>query len=147
MSIRMIPLRFGTLSILSLLTTFACTTQKIIISGQMISSTGTPISQVEIKTEPRTDFVTTDQNGYFFIARQVSSTGEKPKDIPPNTYRLLASKDGFTTLEFSISAEKGDVWSGRQILHEEKPLVNPIAPEGGDHKEVTPNHSGGVVGY
>ena len=129
------------------LSNFACSNQKIVISGQIIDATGIPVSQAEIKTVPATDLVSTDKNGYFFLVKQVNVKTGEYKEIPPNIYRIQANKEGFTPLEFSVKAEKGDVWADRQTLMEEKPVVVPIDPKKLEEPTVMPNGSGGVIGY
>ena len=91
----------------------ACTAKKIIISGQVVSASGLPVTRAEVVTQPPTDIVSTDQNGYFIIDRKIMrATGEK-QNIPPAVYQIRVSREGFLPLEFSVKAEKGDVWAIR----------------------------------
>lgn len=114
------------ISALSLLT-FACSS-KIIISGQIVNATGIPIPQAEVSTEPATDLVTTNQDGYFFLTRQVG-TVEGESEIQPGTYQIKISKDGFVTLTIPVNAQKGNVWANRHILQQERALIDTVAPE------------------
>ncbi len=125
----------------------ACTAKKIIISGQVVSASGLPVTRAEVITAPPTDIVSTDQNGYFIIDRKiVRSTGEK-QNIPPAVYQIRVSKEGFLPLEFSVKAEKGDVWANRHTMQAEKAMINNVAPDTMEDPETMPTGAGGMVGF
>jgi hypothetical protein len=107
---------------------FACSSSKIIISGQIVNQTGIPIPQAEVSTEPPTDLVTTNQDGYFFLTRQVGGP-EGEAEIKPGVYQVKVSKDGFVTLSISVNAMKGNVWANRHILQPERALIDTVAPD------------------
>ncbi len=126
---------------------FACTAQKIKISGQVVSATGIPVSRAEVITLPATDIVSTDREGYFYIDRRiVPGTGEK-EAITPGVYQIRVSKDGFLPLEFSVNAKKGEVWADRRTMQAEKAMINSVAPEETQESETMPTGGGGMVGF
>jgi len=106
----------------------ACSSSKIIISGQIVNQTGIPIPQAEVSTNPPTDLVTTNQEGYFFLTRQVGGP-EGEAEIKPGVYEIKISKDGFVTLDISVNAQKGNVWANRHILQPERALIDAVAPD------------------
>ena len=133
------------LGLFSLLT-FACTAKSIVISGQVVSATGIPVSRAEVVTSPPTDIVSTNQNGYFFLTKRiVPGTGEK-ENIRPGIYQIRVSKEGFLPLEFSVKAEKGDVWANRNTMQAEKAMIKSVAPDTLEDPETMPT-GGGMVGF
>ena len=109
--------------------TFLCAcSSKIVISGQIVNQTGLPIPQAEVSTNPPTDLVTTNQDGYFFITRQVGGL-EGESEIKPGTYEIKVSKDGFVTLSLMVNALKGNVWANKNVLQPERALVDTVAPD------------------
>lgn len=121
---------------------FACSS-KIIISGQIVNQTGIPIPQAEVSTEPATDLVTTNQDGYFFLTRQVGGA-EGEAEIAPGTYTIKVMKDGFVTLSIPVNAMKGNVWANRHILQQERALIDTVAPDATEDPDNV-NHGGGVM--
>ena len=87
-----------------------------------------PIAQAEVSTNPPTDLVTTNQEGYFFITRQVGGP-EGESEIKPGNYEVKVSKDGFVTLSLMVSALKGNVWANKNVLQPERALVDTVAPD------------------
>ena len=125
----------------------ACTARKIIISGQVVSASGLPVTRAEVVTSPPTDIVSTDQNGYFILDRRiVPSTGEK-QNIASGIYQIRVTKDGFLPLEFSVKAEKGDVWANKHTMQAEKAMINSVAPDTMEDPETMPTGAGGMVGF
>jgi hypothetical protein len=106
----------------------ACSSSKIIISGQIVDKTGIPIPQAEVSTNPPTDLVTTNQEGYFFLTRQVGGP-EGEAEIKPGMYMIKISKDGFVTLDIEVNALKGNVWANRHTLQPERALIDAVAPD------------------
>ena len=111
---------------LSVATLFACTPAKIIISGQIKTNTGLPISKAKVQTSPRTDLVTTDTDGYFYLTRVLG--GANPTSIRPGVYLVSIKKDGFKDIKFRVRAEKGNVWTKSRIMEAEEAPVPVVAP-------------------
>ena len=107
---------------------FACSSSKIMISGQIVDQTGIPIPLAEVVTEPPTDVVSTNEDGYFFLTRQVGSP-EGELEIKPGAYKIKVNKLGFVNLSIPVKATKGRVWANRHILRQDQPKIDVIAPD------------------
>ena len=142
---RLIP-RLSAVFFLSLSCLAACSSSKIIISGQIVTPTGLPISQAEVSTEPPTDLTTTNRDGYFYLTRQVVSAqgGERP--IEPGVYQIRVSKEGFSPNTIQVNATKGKVWANRHTLQPDRAMINTVAPESTEESEEVPTGGGGMMG-
>ena len=107
--------------ILLLLTSLlcACGSQKIIMSGRVIDHTGQSLSRVQVTTTPKTDIVTTDRNGYFYISAQVNVATQQKQPIQPDIYQVHLTKEGYKPWSFSTKVSGGETWLKRHILKQE----------------------------
>lgn len=141
---------FGNLvrvALLLSLCTVACSAKKIIISGQVVDSSGLPIQRAEVVTTPATDIVTTDDKGFFYLTRRVVQGTGKTEDIPASIYQIQVSKEGYEPLRFSIKAEQGNVWAERQTMQSEQTTFTRTKPESSEDDSLMPTGGGGMVGF
>jgi hypothetical protein len=112
-----------------LLISVGCTPSKIMISGQVVSNNGLPIDRAEVTTNPPTDVVTTDREGYFFLTRRVGGATGQAANIEAGIYNITVRKDGYQPLTIQVNALKGKVWAKRHKMEAEKALVPEVAPD------------------
>jgi hypothetical protein len=124
----------------------ACSTPKIIISGQVFDTTGLPIERAEVSTMPPTDLVSTDRDGNFYLTRRVGDSQNPMSDIPPGVYQVRIAKEGFESVTLSVKAEKGPIWLDRQALKPERALIDTVAPDAVDDPDAVPVGGGGMMG-
>ena len=101
----------------------ACGPQKIMMSGRVIDHRGLPLSKVQVTTTPKTNIVSTDHKGYFYITDRIDHVTQQKRNIQPGLYRVHFTKEGYEELNFSTKAERGKVWLKRRILREDRPFV------------------------
>ena len=138
--------RLSATLLLSFTALFACSSSKIIISGQIINPTGLPIAQAEVSTEPPTDLTTTNKDGYFYITRQVVNAQGAERAIEPGVYQIRVSKEGFVPITIQVNALKGKVWVNSHTLQPDRAMINTIAPEATEEGEDLPSGGGGMMG-
>lgn len=131
-------LRGGALALLfmSCALMIGCGAKKIIISGQVVQASGLAIPQANITTMPPTDLTTTNKDGYFYLRRVLSGSSETA--IPPGRYVIRVTKEGYQPLEFSVIAEKGNVWAKKHIMRNEQALIEKVAPEKFEEEKIAP---------
>jgi uncharacterized membrane protein len=116
--------------------TVGCGSKKIIISGQIVQASGLAISRADVETMPPTDLTTTNKDGYFYLTRSLQ--GSQETEIPPGRYVIRIKKEGYQPLEFSVTAEKGNVWAKKHIMRTEQALIEKVAPEKSEEEEIAP---------
>lgn len=131
--------RLGVLMILvASLSGWGCTPKMIVISGQIIQSSGLPIDRAQVVSIPSTDIVTTDTKGYFYIKRRVIPGTSELANITPGRYMIRVTREGYQPLEFSVMAQKGNVWANRHVMQSEQALIEKVAPEKSEIEEIAP---------
>jgi hypothetical protein len=116
--------------------TIGCLPKKIVISAQIIQASGLAVSRADVKTIPPTDITTTNKDGYFYLRRTLQ--GSQEMDIPPGRYIIRVEKEGYQPLEFSVTAEKGNVWAKKHIMRTEQALIEKVAPEKSEEEVIAP---------
>lgn len=130
---------FATLLVLSAcFLGLGCTPKTIVISGQIIQSSGLPIDRAQVVSVPTTDIVTTDTKGYFYIKRRVIPGTSELANIGPGRYMIRVTREGYQPLEFSVMAQKGNVWANRHVMQSEQALIEKVAPEKSEVEEIAP---------
>lgn len=81
------------------------------VSGTIIDSgTGNPLAGVNVKTTPGTSTYNTDSQGQFSIS-----------NVAPGTYKIAASKAGYTSVEISVTVSAGLNTNADMVLETETP--------------------------
>lgn len=125
-------------TLVGLLSSFAigCAPKRIVISGQVVQASGLAISRADVTTTPATDLTTTNKDGYFYIGRVLR--GSEETAIPPGRYLIRVTKEGYQPLEFSVTAEKGNVWAKKHVMRQEQALIEKVAPEKSEEEKIAP---------
>ena len=118
--------RLNGLILLLVTLTCACTPARIIIKGQVADQTGLPITEAEVTTEPKTDVVFTDQNGFFYLTKSIMGDSVQETPIKPGTYVITVKKDGFEPLKIPVQAEGGEVFINKHLMKKEAGLMNDV---------------------
>ena len=118
--------RLNGLILLLISLAYACTPARIIIKGQVADQTGLPITEAEVTTEPKTDVVFTDQNGFFYLTKSIMGDSVQEVPIKPGTYVITVKKEGFEPLKIPVQAEDGEVFINKHLMKKEAGLMNDV---------------------
>jgi hypothetical protein len=51
---------------------------------------------------------------------------------------IRVTREGYQPLEFSVMAQKGNVWANRHVMQSEQALIEKVAPEKSEVEEIAP---------
>ena len=116
------------------------------IEGRVVKENGEGFPLVKVMTEPPTNFVITNQKGFFKICYKIqeSETGETlTVTIPPGTYTIKVEKEGFHARPVTITY-KGEKVRVPDILMVEKtkPLPEVVESQEDEEKKRTSGAAG-----
>ena len=110
------------------LSSSGCAPSRIMITGQVADRTGLPIVEAEVKTEPNTDIVFTDDNGFYYLTKAYIGDSIEETPIKPGSYVIIIKKEGYESLKIPVVVESGKEKVPKQLMKKEAKLIEDVAP-------------------
>jgi len=109
------------------LSLMACGGGPIVLKGRIMDASGTPLSRVQVHTDPATDSVISNERGHFVIAQKITEVAppqatksNKRKvvlgTISPGTYRVRVTKDKYHEQWITVELTGGEYQLGEVVL-------------------------------
>ena len=126
-------LKFACLASLAFLT--ACGSSQLVMSGRVLDQSGLALSKVEVATDPATDIVVSNQNGFYSIRQRIDDFGEI-HPITPGTYLVRLSKFGFKDVKLEVTIEKGELKLPDVILEVKELDIGDASPDATEERKL-----------
>ena len=113
------PFPSATVPVLSLLSLaiLGCGQAKIV--GKVVDDKGGAVQAAQIETDPPTDFIITNQNGFFVIDRHLDDANQV-KPLQPREYRIRIKKLGYTEKVVPVKVEGRSEYNLGEVVLKQK---------------------------